>query len=76
MSAVFLATASSWAAQLFDVPCETKAIVGLSAVVRPDEVPGADHVVVLSQGLVVWKGDAATLRDDAALKRRLLGGLA
>ena len=36
----------------------------------------ADHVVVLSQGLVVWKGDAATLRDDPALKRRLLGGLA
>ena len=36
----------------------------------------ADHVVVLSQGHVVWKGDAATLRDDPALKRRLLGGLA
>ncbi|MGB8636727.1 MAG: ABC transporter ATP-binding protein [Pseudolabrys sp.] len=36
----------------------------------------ADHVVVLSQGHVVWKGDASTLRDDPALKRRLLGGLA
>ena len=36
----------------------------------------ADHVVVLSQGHVVWKGEAATLRDDPALKRRLLGGLA
>lgn len=36
----------------------------------------ADHVVVLSQGHVVWQGDAATLRDDPALKRRLLGGLA
>lgn len=35
----------------------------------------ADHVVVLSQGHVAWKGEAATLRNDPALKRRLLGGL-
>ena len=35
----------------------------------------ADHVVVLSQGHVAWKGEAAALRDDPALKRRLLGGL-
>jgi hypothetical protein len=41
LSAVALATASSWAAQLFDVPCETNAIVGLPAVLRPDDVPTA-----------------------------------
>lgn len=35
----------------------------------------ADHVVVLSHGHVVWKGEAATLRGDLALKRQLLGGL-
>lgn len=35
----------------------------------------ADHVVVLSQGQVAWKGDAAVLRNDVALKRQLLGGL-
>jgi branched-chain amino acid transport system ATP-binding protein len=35
----------------------------------------ADHVVVLSQGCVVWKGEAATLRNDLALKRGLLGGI-
>jgi branched-chain amino acid transport system ATP-binding protein len=35
----------------------------------------ADHVVVLSQGQVAWKGEAAALRNDPALKRQLLGGL-
>ena len=35
----------------------------------------ADYVVVLSHGHVAWKGEAATLRDDVALKRQLLGGL-
>lgn len=34
----------------------------------------ADHVVVLSQGHVAWKGEAVTLRNDPALKRGLLGG--
>ena len=31
----------------------------------------ADHVVVLSHGHVAWKGEAAALRADSALKRRL-----
>jgi branched-chain amino acid transport system ATP-binding protein len=35
----------------------------------------ADHVVVLSHGRVAWKGEAAALRSDSALRRRLLGGL-
>lgn len=35
----------------------------------------ADHVVVLSHGQVAWRGEAAALRDDPALKRQLLGGL-
>jgi len=35
----------------------------------------ADHVVVLAHGQVAWKGTAAALRDDPALKRQLLGGL-
>lgn len=34
----------------------------------------ADRVVVLSQGRVVWAGEAAALKTDAALKRQLLGG--
>ena len=36
----------------------------------------ADRVVVLSQGQVAWKGEAAALRADPGLKRQLLGGLA
>lgn len=35
----------------------------------------ADRVVVLSHGQVAWKGEAAALHDDPALKRQLLGGL-
>ena len=35
----------------------------------------ADRAVVLSKGQVAWAGDAAALRDDPALKRRMLGGL-
>lgn len=35
----------------------------------------ADAVVVLSQGQVAWSGSAAALRNDAVLKRQLLGGL-
>jgi branched-chain amino acid transport system ATP-binding protein len=35
----------------------------------------ADRVTVLSQGQVAWKGEAATLRADPDLKRRMLGGL-
>jgi branched-chain amino acid transport system ATP-binding protein len=34
----------------------------------------ADRVVVLSQGRVVWAGEAAALKTDATLKRQLLGG--
>jgi branched-chain amino acid transport system ATP-binding protein len=34
----------------------------------------ADKVVVLSQGVVAWAGDAAMLAADPELKRRLLGG--
>lgn len=36
----------------------------------------ADRVSVLAQGQVAWSGDAQALRTDAALKQRLLGGLA
>lgn len=35
----------------------------------------ADSVVVLSHGQVAWSGRAASLQQDAALKRQLLGGL-
>jgi branched-chain amino acid transport system ATP-binding protein len=35
----------------------------------------ADSVVILAHGLVAWSGPASTLRNDAALKRQLLGGL-
>jgi branched-chain amino acid transport system ATP-binding protein len=34
----------------------------------------ADRVVVLSHGTVAWKGAAADLNADVALKRKLLGG--
>ncbi len=33
----------------------------------------ADRAVVLDRGNVAWSGDAATLRDDTALRQRLLG---
>jgi branched-chain amino acid transport system ATP-binding protein len=33
----------------------------------------ADKAVVLDRGTVAWSGDAATLRDDDALRTRLLG---
>lgn len=33
----------------------------------------ADHAVILDNGRVAWSGPAATLREDSALKRRLLG---
>ena len=33
----------------------------------------ADHAVILDNGRVAWNGPAAVLREDAALKRRLLG---
>jgi branched-chain amino acid transport system ATP-binding protein len=33
----------------------------------------ADHAVVLDNGRVAWSGSAAVLREDAGLKRRLLG---
>jgi branched-chain amino acid transport system ATP-binding protein len=33
----------------------------------------ADRAVVLDRGAVAWTGDAAALRDDVALRRRLLG---
>jgi branched-chain amino acid transport system ATP-binding protein len=33
----------------------------------------ADKAVVLDRGTVAWAGDAATLRDDDALRTRLLG---
>ena len=35
----------------------------------------ADHVTILSQGQVTWKGEAAALRRDPDLKRQMLGGL-
>ena len=35
----------------------------------------ADCVVILSQGRVVWQGEAETLRDDPALRRQFLGGV-
>ena len=35
----------------------------------------ADRVIVLSQGQVTWKGEAAALRRDPDLKRQMLGGL-
>lgn len=33
----------------------------------------ADRAVVLDRGTIAWSGDAATLRDDDALRQRLLG---
>ena len=33
----------------------------------------ADRAVVLDRGIVAWSGDAAMLRNDHALRRRLLG---
>jgi branched-chain amino acid transport system ATP-binding protein len=33
----------------------------------------ADHAVILDNGRVAWSGPAAVLREDSALKRRLLG---
>jgi branched-chain amino acid transport system ATP-binding protein len=33
----------------------------------------ADRAVVLDRGTVAWSGDAATLREDHALRQRLLG---
>jgi len=33
----------------------------------------ADHAAVIDRGRIVWSGDAVTLRDDAALRQRLLG---
>ena len=33
----------------------------------------ADKAVVLDRGTVAWTGDAAALRDDDALRSRLLG---
>ena len=33
----------------------------------------ADHAAVIDRGRIAWAGDAATLRDDEALRRRLLG---
>ena len=41
---------------------------------QEEDRPGANRVVVLSQGTVAWAGDAAMLVADQALKRRLLGG--
>jgi branched-chain amino acid transport system ATP-binding protein len=35
----------------------------------------ADSVIVLSHGQVAWSGQAADMKTDAALRRRLLGGL-
>ena len=35
----------------------------------------ADRVVVLAHGQVAWSGEAAILRTDRDLKRRLLGGI-
>ncbi len=33
----------------------------------------ADQAAVIDRGRIAWAGDAATLRDDEALRRRLLG---
>jgi branched-chain amino acid transport system ATP-binding protein len=33
----------------------------------------ADHAAVIDRGRIAWAGDAATLRDDEPLRRRLLG---
>ena len=33
----------------------------------------ADHAAVIDRGRIVWTGDAATLKDDTALRQRLLG---
>jgi branched-chain amino acid transport system ATP-binding protein len=33
----------------------------------------ADRAAVLDRGRIAWSGSAATLRDDPALRRRLLG---
>ena len=33
----------------------------------------ADHAAVIDRGRIAWTGDAATLREDAALRQRLLG---
>jgi branched-chain amino acid transport system ATP-binding protein len=33
----------------------------------------ADRAAVLDRGKMVWNGDAAVLRADAGLRRRLLG---
>jgi branched-chain amino acid transport system ATP-binding protein len=33
----------------------------------------ADRAVVLDRGIVAWSGDARALRDDYALRQRLLG---
>jgi branched-chain amino acid transport system ATP-binding protein len=33
----------------------------------------ADRAIILDNGRVAWSGPAAALREDAALKRRLLG---
>jgi branched-chain amino acid transport system ATP-binding protein len=33
----------------------------------------ADRVAVIDDGRIVWTGEAAGLRDDETLRRRLLG---
>ena len=33
----------------------------------------ADHAAVIDRGRIAWTGDAATLREDGALRQRLLG---
>jgi branched-chain amino acid transport system ATP-binding protein len=33
----------------------------------------ADHAAVIDRGRIAWTGEAATLRDDSALRQRLLG---
>jgi branched-chain amino acid transport system ATP-binding protein len=33
----------------------------------------ADHAAVIDRGRIAWIGDAAALRDDRALRQRLLG---
>lgn len=35
----------------------------------------ADRVIILSLGQVIWKGEAAMLKGDPDLRRRMLGGL-
>ena len=32
----------------------------------------ADHAAIIDRGRIVWTGDAATLKDDTALRQRLL----